>query len=350
MNNASEFSRPSLTPGVLLRWFFLLLLAAVLVGLACSFIGHYRVPVTRTWRIWQWPVWTSQIWETRVFRLMAAATVGAGLATAGMAMQALLRNPLAEPYVLGLSSGAGVGVLLGGSLAQAALLPDWATTPALATVGAMLTSLVVYGVAQRRGRLDPYVLLLTGVIVNVFNGALILTILQFIKQEQMIHFIGWGMGQIPEYLWFKPRLLVLCATLVLVGWAVLFYRGAAFNMLGLGDDVAASGGVAVHRLRGETFVVVSLITSAAVALAGPVGFVGLIVPHACRLLVGPDHRRLAIVSGFCGAIFLMLADTLCRLLGEAFRLGELPVGVITAMTGGPLFIVLLRRRFREAEA
>ena len=343
MTDKLEQSGPTLTAGVLVRWALGMLVATVAVALACGLVGRYRIDYQLSWRVWEWSLWRSQLWQARVFRLAAAAAVGTSLAVAGLALQGLLRNPLAEPYILGISSGAGVGVLLGTSLA-AAWLPTWATTPALATAGALTTSVVVYAIAQRHGRLDPFVLLLAGVIINVFNGALILTILQFVKNTEMINFIGWGMGQIPEWLWFKPALLVGCWSMILLGWAVLLLRASALNALGLGDEVAGASGVAVNRLRIETFIIVSLMTAAAVALAGPVGFVGLIVPHICRLIFGPDHRKLIIISGFGGAIFLMAADTFCRILGEAIGIGELPVGVVTALAGGPFFILLLRRR------
>ncbi|MCE5325535.1 MAG: iron chelate uptake ABC transporter family permease subunit [Planctomycetaceae bacterium] len=293
--------------------------------------------------------WLDVMDRVILYRILAAAAVGMALATGGLALQGLMRNPLAEPYLLGISSGAGVGVLLGGSLAVATVLPSWLTTPALAMAAALATAAIVYGIAQRRGRLDPYVLLLSGVIVNVFNGALILVILQFVKQEEMIAFIGWGMGKIPEYLWFRPWLLAVCWAMVLGGWACLMLRSSALNALGLGDEVAASSGVNVHRLRIEIFTIVALMTAAAVALAGPIGFVGLIVPHLCRMVLGPDHRRLMIVSAVAGALFLIGADTLCRWADEVSRHGELPVGVVTAMAGGPFFIFLLRRRGRRGE-
>ena len=139
-------------------------------------------------------------------------------------------------------------------------------------------------------------------------------------------------------------MLCLAAAVVIAGWGVLFLRGSAFNALGLGDAVASSLGVGVHRLRIETFLVVGIMTSACVALAGPIGFLGLIVPHVCRILFGPDHRKLAVVSGMAGAVFLMLADTLCRTIGPMLSGGEIPVGVLTALCGGPFFIFLLRRR------
>jgi len=152
------------------------------------------------------------------------------------------------------------------------------------------------------------------------------------------------MGKVPEHLWNDPHLLIVSAAVVLAAWGVLFVRGAAFNALGLGDEAAASSGVSVHALRVQTFIVVSLMTAMAVSLAGPIGFVGLIVPHVCRILLGPDHRLLAIVCGFVGAIFLMAADTLCRMIGLWTGLAEPPVGVVTALTGGPFFIYLLRTR------
>ena len=314
-------------------WLAGLLLLTAGAAVVCSLVGQHQLIV--------------EIWKIRMFRAAAAAVVGAALAVAGLALQALLRNPLAEPYILGISSGAGVGVLCGLALAAKLALPNWATTPLLALVGGLATAAVVYGIAQRRGRLNPYVLLLAGVMINVFNGALILVILQFTQPTEMIHFIGWGMGKVPDWMWSDPTLLAVCAVLVVAGWGVLFVRGAAFNALGLGDEVAASSGVSVHSLRVQTFLLVSLMTAMAVSLAGPIGFVGLIVPHVCRILLGPDHRLLVIVSGFAGAIFLMVADTLCRMVDRWTGLGELPVGVVTAMVGGPFFICLLRGRFRE---
>lgn len=336
MSRSGATSPPAVTASRLALWLVALLAATVAVAAVCGLVGQYRLTEL-----------TDVIWRLRLFRAAAAAVVGAALAVAGLALQALLRNPLAEPYILGISSGAGVGVLCGMTLAAELALPNWATTPVLAMVGGLATAAVVYSIAQRRGRLDPYVLLLAGVMINVFNGALILVIFQFTQPTEMIHFIGWGMGQVPEWMWNDPILLAVSAVLVVAGWGVLFVRGAAFNTLGLGDEVAASSGVSVHSLRVQTFVVVSLITAMAVSLAGPIGFVGLIVPHVCRIFLGPDHRLLMIVSGLAGAIFLMLADTLCRLIDLWTGLGELPVGVVTALAGGPFFIYLLRGRFRE---
>ena len=308
--------------------------ATLVVALGCSLIGEYHL--------------TSSIWQLRLLRLLAAGTVGAALSVSGTSLQGLLRNPLAEPYILGISSGAGIGVLGGMALATKMVLPDWATTPVLATVGAFATCVLVYGIAQRRGRLDPYVLLLSGVIVNAFNGAIMLAIFLLVPPKTITNFTQWAMGGVSEHLAMtNTPFLLICLAGVIIGWIVLLLRGTAFNALGLGDEVAGSIGVSVNRLRIETFAVVAMMTSAAVTLAGPIGFVGLIVPHICRLIIGPDHRKLTIVSGFGGAIFLMLADTLCRLIGWWQQIGVVPVGILTALCGGPFFIYLLRSRFRE---
>jgi len=315
----------------LARMTFILATASLGVAVLCGLVGQ----VGLTWNTF----------SARFLRLTAAATVGAALASGGMALQGLLRNPLAEPYILGISSGAGVGVLLGLAIAAKAALPNWAMTPVMALAGAAATCGVVYGIAQRRGRLDPYVLLLSGVIVNAFNGAIMLSIFLLVPPRTIARFAVWAMGGVSEALAITNiPLLSGCAVAAVACWALLVFRGAALNTLGLGDEVAGSVGVPVHRLRVEVFALVSVMTAAAVMLAGPIGFLGLIVPHICRLILGPDHRKLAIVSGFGGAIFLMLADTLCRLAGGWLRIGEVPVGILTALCGGPFFIYLLRKR------
>lgn len=335
MDDHEDYIKGTLKPvGVIITILVMGLITAAVAGV-CSLVGQARL--------------TKAVWELRMFRLVAAFAVGSGLASAGVALQGLLKNPLAEPYILGISSGAGVGVLIGYALAGTFSLAGWATTPVLALIGAAATCLVVFTVAQRRGRLDPYALLLSGVIVNAFNGAIMLTIFLLVPPRTITSFAGWVMGRLTDSIAISNPLLVIIAIgCVIVGQVVLFFRGVALNALGLGDEVAASVGVPVQRLRIEMFIVVSLMTAAAVALAGPIGFLGLIVPHICRLIIGPDHRRLVIVGGFSGAIFLMLADTFCRTAGRWVRVGEIPVGILTALTGGPFFIFLLRRSFREA--
>jgi iron complex transport system permease protein len=275
-----------------------------------------------------------------------------------MALQAMLRNPLAEPYLLGISSGAGVGVLLGMALATSSLLPAWVSSDGdlpdwfawlgesgLAFVGAAVTCLAVYFIAQRRGRLDGYSLILSGVIVNAFNGAIMLTINLYINPYQIAEFARWVMGEVPEDV--DGMTLLLVSICIFGGWALLFVRSAWFNALGLGDEVAQSAGVSVGRLRIETFAMVALMAAAAVAIAGPIGFLGLIVPHIVRMLLPVDHRVLILASGFFGAMFLMAVDTACVALAPYAEVGFIPAGIVTALMGGPFFLFLLRRR-REA--
>jgi len=342
--------RASVTGGRLAGWLVGGAVAALAVALACSLVGRSRV-----WgdSFWTFPWAQEEVWRIRCFRLLVAALVGAALAVSGLALQGLLRNPLAEPYILGISSGAGLGVLAGATLAVKLALPAWATTPVLAVAGSLTTAALVYAIAQRRGRLDPYVLLLSGVVVNVFNGALILALFVFTRPLDLLDYVAWSMGHVQESMYagsLLPPPVLAGGAAVLAGGLLVLWRGSSLNALALGDEVASSGGVAVGRLRIEIFVLVCLMTAAAVALAGPIGFVGLIVPHIGRLLLGPDHRRLTVVCAAGGAVLLMLADTLCRLLAEWLNVGTLPIGVITALAGGPFFIVLLRRRFREGAA
>jgi len=184
------------------------------------------------------------------------------------------------------------------------------------------------------------------VIVNAFNGAIMLTIYLYVDPHRIADFAHWAMGRLPDSV--DLVLLSVCGACVLAGWLVLLLAGAAYNVLALGDAVAASSGVSVHRLRLVTFLAVGLMTAAAVALAGPIGFLGLIVPHICRMIFGPDHRVGMVTAAVAGAVILMAAEMLCRTVGPYIGVSLIPVGILTALAGGPFFICLLRRRFREA--
>ncbi len=334
MKAKQERSLGALTSTRLFRLGGILLAVTIVTAVVCSLFG----PMGFSWGM-----------AYRLQRLAAAAMVGSALAAGGMGLQAILRNPLAEPYLLGISSGAGVGVLAGMSLlGSVPAWLAWSPIPLLAFIGALATCTAVYLIAQRRGRLDAYSLILSGVIVNVFNGALMLVINLYIKPYQIIEFSRWMMGEVSENV--NRGTLIVCCLCIMTGWLVLLLRSADFNALALGDDVARSVGVSVARIRLETFLCVSLMAGAAVALAGPVGFIGLIVPHICRMLMRADFRVLVIASGFIGAIFLMIVETLCYSLAQYAQVAVIPVGIVTALCGGPFFLVLLRRRFQVVEA
>jgi iron complex transport system permease protein len=285
----------------------------------------------------------------RLPRVLLGAMVGAGLATAGVALQALLRNPLAEPFVLGVSGGAA----LGGTAALAASavigpatflgsLASSGTSVALgASVGAAGSTALVFALGRIGGKLVPEAALLVGVVFNAFAAGVITVVKVMVPPEDAARLLYWLMGAVG---YADPGTLLAGAVLLGVAVAVLVALSAQLNLLSLGDDEAASLGVEVGRARGAVFLAASLATGAAVALAGLVGFVGLIVPHLLRRLFGPDHRVLLPASALFGAAFL--ADAGARL--AFLPLGsEPPVGALTALLGGPLFLWLLRRTERS---
>jgi iron complex transport system permease protein len=293
-------------------------------------------------RLWVWDtrLQMENVLGLRLEWVATASVVGAALALAGLAFQALLRNPLAEPYILGVSGGAAFAFILSSLFLSVTLAPVFGFVGALATVA------IVYAIAQRRGHLEPYTLLLTGVIINAFYGAAIMLVTALVRPEQRGDIAVWMMGNIGA---FGPQWgLVKVVGGLAAGAAILFALLAkGFNLVAVGEDTAGALGVPVERLRIVTFVVASLVTGASVALVGPIGFVGLICPHLLRMILGPDHRRLVPAAFFFGATFLVLADLLaCLWEGASDR--ALPVGVLTAMCGVPFFIYLLRMRWRRS--
>jgi iron complex transport system permease protein len=293
-------------------------------------------------RLWAWDtrLQMENVLGLRLEWVATASVVGEALALAGLAFQALLRNPLAEPYILGVSGGAALAFILSSLFLSVTLAPVFGFVGALATVA------IVYAIAQRRGRLEPYTLLLTGVIINAFYAAAIMLVTALVRPEQRGDIAVWMMGNIGA---FGPQWgLVKVVGGLAAGAAILFALLAkGFNLVAVGEDTAGALGVPVERLRIITFVAASLVTGASVALVGPIGFVGLICPHLLRMILGPDHRRLVPAAFFFGATFLVLADLLaCLWEGASDR--ALPVGVLTAMCGVPFFIYLLRMRWRRS--
>ncbi|HEY7724646.1 MAG TPA: iron ABC transporter permease [Anaeromyxobacteraceae bacterium] len=290
----------------------------------------------------------------RLPRAALGAVVGVALAAAGTALQALLRNPLAEPFVLGVSGGAALGgalVLLAASLAGrvweplAAALGGASPVTAGSVAGAAGATVLVFALGRVGGRLLPEAALLVGVIFNAFAAALISVLKVLVPPEQAARLLYWLMGALG---YESPGTLAASAAVVGAALAALVLLSSRLNLLALGDEEAASLGVEVGRVRAAVLVAASAATGAAVALAGMVGFVGLIVPHAVRRLLGPDHRLLVPASALLGGAFLVLADAAARV--AFLPLGsEPPVGALTALAGGPLFLWLLRREGRRGE-
>lgn len=273
----------------------------------------------------------------RLPRAILAALVGAGLALSGAIFQALLRNPLAEPYILGVSSGAAVGAVGAVALGWAARA-NWAV-PMAAFGGAVLATALVFRIASAVGRvLDTRVLLLAGVVVGAFLNAIILLLLTFADIETFRAAIFWLMGSLGNADW--PATLIL-ATYLVPAAVVLLALARPLNLLAIGEETAGFLGTRVELVKWSAFLIASLLVAAGVAVSGVIGFIGLIVPHAIRLLWGSDHRLLLPASLLAGATFLLVADLVARTIAAP---AELPVGVVTALIGVPIFVILLTRR------
>ena len=276
------------------------------------------------------------ILRLRVPRLLLAAAAGAALGAAGAVFQAVLRNPLADPYILGVSGGAALGAFGASALGLAALLPMLPVREAAAFAGAMLTLAFLFALSTAGGRVASYPMLLIGVVTNTVYLALILFIETIVELTRLHGLRVWMIGNIPveDYGLVLP---VLVAVVVVV--AAITLHGRALNLLSAGEETARSLGVGVERTRTWLVALASLATALVVAVTGPIGFVGLIVPHVARLLFGADHRLLVPASALTGAAFLGAADTAAR---TVMAPTELPVGVITALCGGPFFLWLYR--------
>jgi iron complex transport system permease protein len=277
------------------------------------------------------------LFEVRLPRVLMAALLGGTLTVAGVIFQALLRNPLADPYVLGVSGGASIGGVLALLLGLGSGWLGAAAVPALAFVGALVALLLIERIATVGGRLTVYTVLLTGAIFNAFSAAVIYLIQSLASLEELHAIVFYLMGRVPSYSLRGLALLAACVSVVLL----LVQRMARdYNGLSLGEEGAMQIGVAVERVKRGSFVLGSLLVGLAVAVAGMIGFVGLVVPHMLRILLGPDHRLLLPAAFLGGASFLVLADLVARC---AVAPNELPVGVVTALIGGPFFLYLLRK-------
>jgi iron complex transport system permease protein len=273
--------------------------------------------------------------ELRLPRVVLALVAGGGLAMAGAVFQALLRNPLAEPYVLGVAGGAAVGAVGALTLGLAAI-PG--VVPAAALAGALGAILLVLRIALQAGRaLDTRVLLLAGVVVGAFFNAVILLLLTLADVESFRSAVFWMMGSLATSSWRAAGML---AAYVLPATVILLALARPLNLLAIGEETALFLGTRVNRVKLAAYFVASLLVAVAVATCGVIGFVGLIVPHAVRLAWGSDHRLLLPASLLGGGTFLLLADTAARTIAAP---AELPVGVVTALLGVPVFVVLLRR-------
>ncbi|MFF3129419.1 FecCD family ABC transporter permease [Streptomyces sp. NPDC057908] len=319
------------------------LLAALTAAVAC---GSTSIPPGEVWSV----VWRRLsgetprpgtddliVWQLRVPRALLAALVGAGLGLVGTAVQALVRNPLADPYLLGISNGASLG-------AVAAIVLGLGAGGALglsgaAFAGALATFALVWAVARRGGGFAPLRLVLAGVAIGQFlSGFTSYLVLRAGDEQQTHSVLFWLMGSLSGANW---ELLAVPAVAVVAAGFWLQARARGLNALLMGDETAAGVGIDVTRLRRELFTVTSVLTGVLVAVSGAIAFVALMVPHVCRLVIGGDHRRLLPISALFGALLLVVVDIVCR---TAMDTQELPVGVVTSLIGAPTLLYLLDRR------
>ncbi|MFC3283462.1 FecCD family ABC transporter permease [Litchfieldella rifensis] len=316
------------------RWPLVILAMMAIASLLLSVaVGSVATPPAELWAVLMGegdPLHRTLLLELRAPRALAAFGTGGLLAVAGALMQVLLRNPLADPYVLGLSGGAAVGAL-GAMLAGLGAV----AVSGSAFIGALLSTLLVFGLAHGTGSWTPTRLLLTGVVVAAGWGAVITFLLAVGPTETLPGMLYWLMGDLAY-----ARGPWLALGLLLATWLALLPLGRNLNVLARGPLQAAALGVSVRSLEGLVYVAASLLTAAAVTTAGSIGFVGLVVPHMLRLLLGNDQRVILPASILAGGTLLTLADTLARIL---IAPEQLPVGVITALLGVPTFLYLLNR-------
>jgi len=334
---------PSVSAGRVIRVSIFLLAVVLTVAVISLFFGSSPIDVVSAMK------WLLQgadaagplsstdqtiLFSIRLPRIVFAGIVGGSLAAAGVVFQGLLRNPLADPYILGISSGAAVGALC-------ALLLGVGFAPGVsgsAFLGALLTVILVYGIARTRAELHSATLLLAGVIVNAFFGAVIMFLIATAGDKKLHNAMFWLMGDLSLALW--PEIF-LAGLFLLAGLVIIFVNARALNLIAVSEETAGQLGVHVERTKTILLGAASLITGVAVSVSGIIGFAGLIVPHLMRMLLGSDHRLLLPASVLFGGGFLIVADTLARTI---LAPSELPVGVITALCGAPYFIYLLRRR------
>ena len=284
------------------------------------------------------------LWDIRLPRVVMGALVGMALSVAGTAYQGLFKNPLADPSILGVSSGAA----LGGAIAMAFMaylkLPVTGAVPILAFIGGLAAVTVVYRLAAVGNRVPVVGLLLAGVAVGSLCISMVSLIMYFTNQQARDAIVFWMMGGLGGANWVKVGWMLPYLALGIGG--LLFY-GRELNAMLLGEESARHLGVEVERVKKVILVAGSMLTAASVAFSGSIGFVGLVVPHLVRFLVGPDHRYLLPAAGVTGAVVLVAADMVARALLGAM---ELPVGLVMSVLGGPFFLWLLRRRLRPVDA
>lgn len=278
--------------------------------------------------------------EIRLPRILLSFLVGAGLAAAGTVFQAIIRNPMVDPYVIGISAGAGTGVMTALFLGIEFTLFNLSSVPAFAFLGAVLTVFIVYQLAKVGNKLPVLTFLLAGVAMSFILNSL-MSFLMVLRTENLQQLVYWLMGSLAGASWLDIKMILPYFLLALI--VIVFYL-KDLNILLLGEESASHLGLNVERTKIILLGAASLLTAAVVSVSGSIGFIGLVIPHIVRLIIGPDHRKLVPLTLIFGGGFLLVADTIARTILAPM---ELPVGIITALAGGPYFIYLLRNKSKN---
>lgn len=304
-----------------------LLLIAILFGL---YRGSVSIPLSELFS----PS-NQDILYLRIARLLLGILAGAGLSVCGVTLQAILRNPLAEPYLLGTSSGAGLGAIV-------AIICGISGTylPFASFGGALLSIILVYYLAREDNKIPVQSLILSGVITAIAFSGIIVFLISLSTNEALHGIMWWLLGSLQVY---DVRLLFITGTIVSIGIILIFILSQDLNAISIGEEEAIHLGIEIEKIKKLLFIVTSLVTGAIVSISGMIGFVGLVIPHMMRLIVGPNHKALIPATCLAGAAFLVLCDAFSRSL---FPPIEIPIGVLTSLIGAPVFIVLLKTRQR----
>lgn len=281
------------------------------------------------------------LWQIRLPRIILAALIGLLLSTSGVILQGILRNPLADPYILGISAGAAVGAAISIALGAQFVVFGMSSLPAAAFISALIAVFIVYKLAQVAGKTTPETLILAGVALSAFCAAVLSLIIIITGNLQSIYF--WLLGSLSSASWSNVLTVIPYAA---IGAAIAYFFSKELNALLLGEEMAQTLGVEVENTRFILVGTASLMTAAAVSVSGLIGFVGLIVPHWIRLIIGPNHRLLIPVSALSGMLLMIVADTISRTILSPL---EIPIGIIMALVGAPFFLYLLRRRRVEGK-
>lgn len=316
--------------GVVIAFLLIFLLVAIVLSLM---LGSVFISLEKLWQ-------SEILWQIRLPRVLLAALIGLLLSTSGVILQGILRNPLADPYVLGISAGGAVGAALAITLG-AQLLFFGLSVPVAAFVFALLAVYIVYNLSEVAGKASPETLVLAGVALSAFCSAILSLIIILTGNLQSIYF--WLLGSLSSASWLNVLTVIPYAV---VGAGCTYFFSKELNALLLGEELASTLGVEVERTRFILISVASLMTAAAVSVSGLIGFVGLIIPHWIRLVIGPNHRLLIPVSALSGMLLMVVADTIARTVLSPV---EIPIGIVMALVGAPFFLYLLRRRRTEGK-